>query len=142
MLREFMETFRESNGSDLADLWTYSGEVKGIEQLMFLGNMAALTERQGPMFSLVVASNDLKVFDHTRYLIQCLWSYLRDDFDDAELRIELYGKAYQSIIPLKPLYNIEDVYSAGTVERVDRFENHSEKQVRTLTAVIFRGDKK
>jgi len=139
MLREFFATFKEFNDPELVKLWTLHDEVPGIEQLMFEGNASCLTERSGPSFSLVIASQlDSKIFDHTRYLIQYLWSYWNEEVDSGDLRIDLYGFGYQAIIPLEPLYPIKKIYSIGTIESVDRFNNSKEKEIRNLRAIVFK----
>jgi hypothetical protein len=137
MLREFKEWMVDSGDANVIELWTLYDEVQGVEQLMFKGSGAALTYRVKAGLSFVVASKEQKVLDHARYLIQRLWFWWREN-EEYDMAITLYGQAYQTIIPLVPHFKVDHVYSNGTVERVDRFNNSHEQIVKNLVGVVFK----
>jgi hypothetical protein len=143
MLKEFFDYFVEFNSEELSNLWIYKKiEITNscwIEQVCFTDNESLLSFNSSTNhFGLLIPQGaGEKVYNHTRYLVQYLWEWFSED-NESDLKIYLYGQAYQSIIPLKSFYSVEDLYLSGTVERVDRFNNHSERELNKLYAVAFK----
>lgn len=143
MLKQFFESFSKANEDELVKLWNYSTyetkfgtreEIAFMDKSTFLQKMP--TDPLNEVSLLVINTKEQKVYGHARYLVQQLFVYCGRD----ELFIRLHGYAQQAVIPLKHAEGIavEEVYAKGTIEHVDRFNNHSEKEVSKLSAIVLR----
>lgn len=141
MLKEFYDHFKfSSEYGYCAEYWehrSYETPYGVREELVFQGNESIIQKLpSGDLSLLLISGKQAQVLKHTSYLLLIMFKYL----DVDELRVALHGVAYQAVIPLKgnPALVVEDVYATGTIERVDRFNNSSEKEVSKLVAVVIR----
>jgi hypothetical protein len=142
MLREFFDEFKEFNDSELVANWHYASYVTSIgerEELVFADHASVLQYLPGNKWSLLILqTKEPKVFDHTRYLIQSLFGWWEQTEEQTELVLDLHGLGYQAVIPLKTLYDVQDLESVGTLEHRDRYGNLSEKERRRIIGVKIR----
>lgn len=134
MLKEFYAQVVESDES-IASLWSfdeYETKFGTREELVFAGKGIILSRLPSGDFSLLIIQvQEPKVYQHARYLIQALL------YQVETLELKLYGSAYQAIFLLQQIEEIEveQVFAKGTLEHVDRFNNHSEREVSSLVGV-------
>lgn len=142
ILKEFFNFFGEKADSSVLGYWGLKRSMPHgeLDRIDFHGSYIILQKTHAedlPFMLLVAITKEQRIYKHAAYMLTMFAHYhFLNNPDSTELKIKTYGNAYQACL-LVNSYHVDAVSLSGTVERVDRFGNSSEKEINKITSVVL-----
>jgi hypothetical protein len=145
-LAAFYRYFEANADASVIGYWAYKrkGEDPRVsEEICFHGGFVVLqaipqAHDQAPAHMIYVSmSKERRLYKHAAYMLDVFANFhFQNNPESENLTIKVFGNAYQASV-LVNNYQVEAMLASGTLERVDRFGNHSEKEISKITSIVL-----